>query len=225
MGIDTFLDMGRCATNVVGNSVATAVSPSGRASCAGATPSQGATHGRSAADRGSGRPVQAARGAGRLRPLVGARLSCGGAGGRWRSPRKPIRATSASTTSRHPQSTTAPVELGFRETSIPSFLFVPQPRSATASSVQVLVDGRDRRTRSTATISIDYVEGDVGRPARGGRAANQIDLECGSTTDKLERRKQVEFSPMMFVAGTKLMVPASTVMARLPRPRRARRWS
>ena len=32
MGIDTFLDMGRSATNVIGNSLATAWSPSGRAS-------------------------------------------------------------------------------------------------------------------------------------------------------------------------------------------------
>ena len=33
LGVDQFLDMGRSATNVVGNSVATAGSPSGRASC------------------------------------------------------------------------------------------------------------------------------------------------------------------------------------------------
>src|SRR6185437_2258424 len=41
---------------------------------------------------------------------------------------------------------------------------------------------------------------------------NKIDLECGSTTANAERGKQVAFSPLMFVAGTKLMVPkASTV--------------
>src|SRR5437660_6705058 len=43
---------------------------------------------------------------------------------------------------------------------------------------------------------------------------NKIDLECGSTTANAERAKQVAFSPLMFVAGTKLMVPkASTVSA------------
>src|ERR1700749_279851 len=36
---------------------------------------------------------------------------------------------------------------------------------------------------------------------------NKIDLECGSTTANAERAKQVAFSPLMFVAGTKLMVP------------------
>jgi len=43
---------------------------------------------------------------------------------------------------------------------------------------------------------------------------NKIDLECGSTTANAERGKQVAFSPLMFVAGTKLMVPkASTISA------------
>jgi glutamate/aspartate transport system substrate-binding protein len=36
--------------------------------------------------------------------------------------------------------------------------------------------------------------------------ANEIDLECGSTTGNFERRKQVAFSPVFFVAGTKLLV-------------------
>src|ERR1700722_9493828 len=43
---------------------------------------------------------------------------------------------------------------------------------------------------------------------------NKIDLECGSTTANAERAKQVAFSPLMFVAGTKLMVAkASTISA------------
>jgi glutamate/aspartate transport system substrate-binding protein len=33
-----------------------------------------------------------------------------------------------------------------------------------------------------------------------------IDLECGSTTNNVERRKTVGFSPTMFVTGTKLLV-------------------
>jgi ABC-type amino acid transport substrate-binding protein len=36
--------------------------------------------------------------------------------------------------------------------------------------------------------------------------SGEIDLECGSTTNNLERRKQVAFSPMIFVTGTKLLV-------------------
>ena len=33
-----------------------------------------------------------------------------------------------------------------------------------------------------------------------------IDLECGSTTNNLERQRQVAFSPIFFVSGTKVMV-------------------
>lgn len=33
-----------------------------------------------------------------------------------------------------------------------------------------------------------------------------VDLECGSTTNNLERRKTLAFSPTMFVTGTKLLV-------------------
>lgn len=34
----------------------------------------------------------------------------------------------------------------------------------------------------------------------------RIDLECGATTNNAERRRQVAFSPLIFVAGTRLLV-------------------
>ncbi|MET0218420.1 MAG: amino acid ABC transporter substrate-binding protein [Burkholderiales bacterium] len=37
--------------------------------------------------------------------------------------------------------------------------------------------------------------------------SGQIDLECGSTTNNVDRRKLVAFSPTMYVTGTKLLVP------------------
>jgi ABC-type amino acid transport substrate-binding protein len=37
-------------------------------------------------------------------------------------------------------------------------------------------------------------------------ASGRVDLECGSTTSNLERQKRVAFSPIIFVAGTKVMV-------------------
>ena len=37
-------------------------------------------------------------------------------------------------------------------------------------------------------------------------AAGEIDLECGSSTDNQARRKEVAFSPTIFVTGTKLLV-------------------
>jgi glutamate/aspartate transport system substrate-binding protein len=41
-------------------------------------------------------------------------------------------------------------------------------------------------------------------------ASGKIDLECGSTTNNLERQKRVAFSPVIFVSGTKLMVRRPT---------------
>jgi glutamate/aspartate transport system substrate-binding protein len=37
-------------------------------------------------------------------------------------------------------------------------------------------------------------------------ASGKVDLECGSTSNTTERQKQVAFSPLIFVSGTKLMV-------------------
>jgi len=46
--------------------------------------------------------------------------------------------------------------------------------------------------------------------------SSAIDLECGSTTNNLERRKTVAFSPTMFVTGTKLMVRRGSGIYNLP---------
>jgi len=43
-------------------------------------------------------------------------------------------------------------------------------------------------------------------------ASGAIDLECGSTTANVQRRKEVAFSPIFFVAGTKLMVAKSSTL-------------
>lgn len=39
-----------------------------------------------------------------------------------------------------------------------------------------------------------------------------VDLECGSTTNTAERRQQVAFSPLIFVTGTRLVVPGRSVI-------------
>ena len=38
----------------------------------------------------------------------------------------------------------------------------------------------------------------------------EIDLECGSTTANFQRKREVSFSPIFFIAGTKLLVPRSS---------------
>src|SRR6201997_2926392 len=43
--------------------------------------------------------------------------------------------------------------------------------------------------------------------------SSEIDLECGSTTANFQRKKEVAFSPIFFIAGTKILVPRSSTIA------------
>ena len=55
--------------------------------------------------------------------------------------------------------------------------------------------------------------------------AGEVDLECGSSTANVERRKLVAFSPTIFVTGTKLLVPRDSSIRTLRRPQRQNRGS
>src|SRR6202048_364982 len=104
------------------------------------------------------------------------------------------------------------VRLGYRESS-PPFSFLDQANRPIGYSLELceaIVDEVGVEV-DDANLKIEYVKvtSDDRIPAV---VQNKIDLECGSTTANAERSKQVAFSPLMFVAGTKLMVPkASTV--------------
>jgi glutamate/aspartate transport system substrate-binding protein len=106
------------------------------------------------------------------------------------------------------------VRLGYRESS-PPFSFLDQANRPIGYSLelcQAVVDEIGVEVDDPA-LKIDYVKvtSDDRIPAV---VQGKIDLECGSTTANAERAKQVAFSPLMFVAGTKLMVPkASTISA------------
>jgi glutamate/aspartate transport system substrate-binding protein len=106
------------------------------------------------------------------------------------------------------------VRLGYRESS-PPFSFLDQANrpigyslelcEAVVDEIGVEVDDPNLRIEYVKVTSDDRIPAVV---------QNKIDLECGSTTANAERAKQVAFSPLMFVAGTKLMVPkASTISA------------
>jgi glutamate/aspartate transport system substrate-binding protein len=106
------------------------------------------------------------------------------------------------------------VRLGYRESS-PPFSFLDQANRPIGYSLELceaIVDEIGVEV-DDANLKIEYVKvtSDDRIPAV---VQNKIDLECGSTTANAERAKQVAFSPLMFVAGTKLMVPkASTISA------------
>ena len=104
------------------------------------------------------------------------------------------------------------VRLGYRESS-PPFSFLDQANRPIGYSLELceaIVDEIGVEV-DDANLRIEYVKvtSDDRIPAV---VQNKIDLECGSTTANAERARQVAFSPLMFVAGTKLMVPkASTI--------------
>ncbi len=105
------------------------------------------------------------------------------------------------------------VRLGYRESS-PPFSFLDQANrpigyslelcEAIVDEIGVAVDDANLRIEYVKVTSDDRIPAVV---------HNKIDLECGSTTANAERSKQVAFSPLMFVAGTKLMVPKASAIS------------
>jgi glutamate/aspartate transport system substrate-binding protein len=106
------------------------------------------------------------------------------------------------------------VRLGYRESS-PPFSFLDHSNRPIGYSLELceaIVEEIGVEV-DDANLKVEYVKvtSDDRIPAV---TDNKIDLECGSTTANAERAKLVAFSPLMFVAGTKLMVPkASTIAA------------
>src|SRR5437773_10593566 len=105
------------------------------------------------------------------------------------------------------------VRLGYRESS-PPFSFLDQANRPIGYSLELceaIVDEIGVEV-DDANLKIEYVK--VTSDDRiAAVVQNKIDLECGSTTANAERGRQVAFSPLMFVAGTKLMVPKSSTVA------------
>ena len=106
------------------------------------------------------------------------------------------------------------VRLGYRESS-PPFSFLDHSNRPIGYSLELceaIVEEIGVEV-DDANLKVEYVKvtSDDRIPAV---TDNKIDLECGSTTANAERAKLVAFSPLLFVAGTKLMVPkASTISA------------
>ena len=102
------------------------------------------------------------------------------------------------------------VRLGYRESS-PPFSFLDQsgrPIGYSLELCEAIVEEIGIEV-DDPNLKIDYVK--VTSDDRiDAVLQNKIDLECGSTTANAERGKRVAFSPLMFVAGTKLMVPKTS---------------
>ena len=105
---------------------------------------------------------------------------------------------------------TGAVRVGYRDASIP-FSFLDRSGHPIGYSIDICnaIVEEIGRTLDREDLKIDFVK--VTSESRLQAIVDgDIDLECGSTTNNLERRKIVDFSPMIFVSGTKLMVPVAT---------------
>ena len=99
------------------------------------------------------------------------------------------------------------VTLGYRESSIP-FSYLNRPGDPIGYSIDLCneVVAEISNELEVVEIAVKYkkVTAETRIPAVRAR---EIDLECGSTTANFERKKEVAFSPIFFIAGTKLLVP------------------
>lgn len=106
------------------------------------------------------------------------------------------------------------VVVGYRDSSVPfSYLStLKEPIGYTIELCKLLVADlgeavhRELRIEWAPVTAADRVD---------AVASGRVDLECGSTTNNAERRQRVAFSPTIFVAGTKLMVPRGVAMKQL----------
>jgi glutamate/aspartate transport system substrate-binding protein len=98
------------------------------------------------------------------------------------------------------------VTLGYRESSLP-FSYLNAAKRPIGYSIDLCLEIVEevKDTLGIEDLDVKYVavnpENRIDMVASG-----KVDLECGSTTNNLERQKRVAFSPVIFVSGTKLLV-------------------
>jgi len=97
------------------------------------------------------------------------------------------------------------IALGYRQSSLP-FSYLNPLRQPIGYSIDLCLAVVDTvREELGREIAVDWrpVTPETRIPEL---VAGRIDLECGSTTVNAERERQVAFSPVFFVAGTRLLV-------------------
>ncbi len=96
------------------------------------------------------------------------------------------------------------VVIGYRESAFPfSYIIGSRPVGYTIDLCLGIVAELERAV--DRPLRVDYLP--VAADARlDAVASGRVDLECSSTTSNAERQKRAAFSPIIFVAGTKLLV-------------------
>jgi len=105
---------------------------------------------------------------------------------------------------------TGTITLGYRESSLP-FSYLNKRAQPIGYSLDLCREIVEEASTELDGMDIKVTLSPVTSADRLVRVkAGEIDLECGSTTSNLQRQKDVAFSPIFFVAGTKLMVPKAS---------------
>src|SRR5580698_5231663 len=102
---------------------------------------------------------------------------------------------------------TGTITLGYRESSLP-FSYLNKRQQPIGYSIDLCREIVEETATELDGMDIKIAFAPVTAANRLDKVkSGAIDLECGSTTSNLQRQKDVAFSPVFFVAGTKLMVP------------------
>jgi glutamate/aspartate transport system substrate-binding protein len=105
--------------------------------------------------------------------------------------------------------TTKAVTIGYRDASVP-FSYLNAARQPIGYSIDLCLDIVEdiRAELGDDTIQVKYALVDT-QTRIPMVVDGTVDLECGTTTNTPERQRQVAFSPVTFVSGTKLLVKRS----------------
>jgi glutamate/aspartate transport system substrate-binding protein len=105
---------------------------------------------------------------------------------------------------------TGRITLGYRESSLP-FSYLNRRQQPIGYSIDLCREIVEDVSTELDGMEIKIIFAPVTPANRLQKVTSgEVDLECGSTTGNVQRRKEVAFSPIFFVAGTKLMVPKSS---------------
>src|SRR6202158_1897099 len=107
---------------------------------------------------------------------------------------------------------TGTITLGYRASSLP-FSYLNKRQQPIGYSLDLCREIVEEVATELDGMTIKIALAPVTAADRLDRVkTGAVDLECGSTTSNLQRQKEVAFSPVFFVAGTKLMVPNTSAV-------------
>ena len=108
------------------------------------------------------------------------------------------------------------ISLGYRESSIP-FSYYDEKQQVVGYSYEMQMLAVDAVKKELGLAKLNVKMTPVTSQNRIPLVQNgTIDIECGSTTNNLERQKQVSFSTTIFIIGTRLLTKKNSGIKDFP---------